>query len=121
MSKHNVPFNMHHADWEILDPGTGNSIPVDKNGIMAFSTGASGETNTLARPTAMGQRLTLFMVADGGGDRVITADGIFDESSNNTATFDAAQEMLVLESVPTATSGVYEWRRTYNTCTLSTV
>ena len=58
---------------DVEDPGTGEAIPVTVSAHIAMTTGGSGETGTLAAPAVAGQRLTLVLDVDGGGNRVVTA------------------------------------------------
>lgn len=93
---------------EIADPGDGEAIPVTASGTVMIVTGGSGETGTLADPTFVGQRLTLTMLTDGGGDRVITAASPVNQTGNNTLTFGAVRDTIVLQAIEAAAS--LEWQ-----------
>lgn len=95
----------------IADPGTGVAIPVTQNGVLMITT-AGAETNTLAIPTFIGQRLCLIMDVRVGGDRVITSAQAINQAGNTIMTFGAAADMIVLEGMQVA--GVLRWRVTAN-------
>ena len=98
-------------DQEIVDAGDGNAIKYRTYGTyMPITTGASGETNTLADPTSPSQELTLHCVTHGGGDRVVTASTAINQTGNTIMTFGAADDSIVLGSVQKAgTAGAYRW------------
>ncbi len=81
------------------DPGTLGAIPVDRSTYVNLVTGASGQTRTVADPTRVGVRLTLYFLTDGGGDCVVTFTSPVNAAGNNTLTFDTATEVVHLESV----------------------
>jgi len=92
---------------DITDPGDAGAIPVTTSGVCAMtSTAGAGETRTLAIPSFIGQQLVLTLDVD-GGDVVITAASTVD-GTNDTLTFDAAGETLIL--VGTQIAGVLAWR-----------
>ena len=91
----------------LVDPGNGKALPIDSSGVIPIKTGASGETNTLARPLFVDQQLTLVFDTDGGGDRVITVAGGCDASAHVTITFATARQCLVL--IGTQLAGVKCW------------
>lgn len=94
-----VPVNL-------ADPGTGAAIPVTRSAHVAITT-AGAETNTLAIPTFIGQKLIL--VCDVYvGDRVVTAAAPVNQTGNNTLTFGAAGDFIVLEAAQIA--GALVWR-----------
>jgi hypothetical protein len=91
------------------DPGNAGIIRVDEDlQICEMTSGASGETRTLPRPTKPGIRLVLRMKTDGGGDIVVTATGGFNVAGETQATFADASDFLSLISV-TVSAGVYRW------------
>lgn len=117
MSAHNLPAELHNAQYEIVDPGTGAAIIVDRwNLHIPLTIAASAaETNTLAAPARAGQKLSIIAVSVGSsGSRVITVASAYDQAGGTTLTFDAVDERVVLESyeVGTAGSASYEWRVT---------
>lgn len=114
MSGHRIPFDLDKGAYELPDPGDGAEIAVAQWAHIAMTTGASGETNTLADPVKSGQRLALTLLVDGGGDRVITADSAINQTGNTIMTFGAAADSCILESFMVAASGTYKWRVVYN-------
>lgn len=117
MSAHNLPAELNKAQYEIVDPGTGAAIPVDRwNLHVPLTIAASAvETNTLAAPTRAGQKLSIMAVSVGsGGSRAITVASAYDQAGGTVLTFDAVDERVVLESyeVGVAGSPSFEWRVT---------
>jgi hypothetical protein len=96
----------------VADPGDAAAIPVTNSAIIAMTSGASGETGTLAIPTFAGQRLILTLDVDGGGDRVVTAAAAVNTTGNNTLTFGDAGDFLELVGVQVA--GALVWRISAN-------
>lgn len=92
----------------IADPGTGQAIPVTASGVIAITTGAAGETNTLAAPTRAGQVLVLTCDVHGGGNRVITAAAAINQAGNTIMTFGAAADTILLYA--TKVAGALVWR-----------
>jgi hypothetical protein len=101
------------------DPGDGEAIAVTNSANIAITTGGSGETNTLAIPTFVGQQLMLSLDVDGGGDRVVTVTGNVNAAGNNTITFATAGESIVLDAFTVA--GALVWRKTGGDAGLTTV
>jgi len=100
------------APYEVLDPGTGQAIVVNRwNQHIGLTIAAStAETNTLAAPTQAGQRLSIIAMSVGGaGSRVVTVASAIDSSGHTTMTFDAVDEAVTLEAFPVG-SDTYEWR-----------
>ena len=75
----------------IADPGTGAAIPVTQSGVCAITT-AGAETNTLAIPTFIGQRIVLVCDTYAVGDRVITVAAAFNVANITILTFGAVSE-----------------------------
>lgn len=107
--------------WGVItDPGTGAAIPVRQSGVCCITTGASGQTNTLAAPTFKGQMISLVLDTDGGGDRVVTVSAAFNQTGNNTITLNDAGDTITLFGATIA--GALRWRLISNDgCSLSTV
>lgn len=105
---HRILTDVANAQWEIPDPGTGKPIVIDRTCIVPITTGASGETNTLADPTKSGVIAVLICVVFGGGNRVVTAATAVNQTGNNTLTFGAARDCIVLMSVPLGSGYVWE-------------
>lgn len=96
---------------EVADPGDGEAIPVGASAIIGF-THAGAETNTLADPTFVGQKLVLYDDVATSGARVVTAASAVNQAGNTSLTFNAAGETLVLEAI--AVGGAPKWRVTAN-------
>lgn len=104
----------------IADPGDAGAIPVLRSGNCALTTGAVGETRTLADPATVGLTLSISMDVDGGGDAVVTAATAINITGNNTITIGTAGSDIVLTSVQVG--GVPVWRVVANDATvLSTI
>lgn len=95
----------------IADPGDGQAIPVTASGSVAITT-AAAETNTMAIPTFVGQQISLICDVYAVGDRVVTVASTVNQTGNNTLTFGAAADMIVLTAMQVA--GVLVWRATAN-------
>jgi hypothetical protein len=102
MNPQNLSAGMARCDQEIIDPGDGAAIPTTRNGIVTIISGASGETNTLARPDHVGQEIGFLMKTHGGGDRVITVTGTINQAGNNVITLGAIQDFILLRAVQRA-------------------
>ena len=101
-----------YAPISLTDPGTGQAIPVTRSATINIVTGASGETNTLAIPTRVGDTLRLHMKTDGGGDRVITSAQAINQAGNTIMTFGAVRDFIVLVAVDLG--GALRWQVAYN-------
>lgn len=105
-----------NSDQEIVDVGDGNAITYTTYGsYMPITTGASGETNTVTAPTSASQEMTLHMVVDGGGDRVVTFPAVLNVANETIATFAAVDDCLIVKSVQIAgAAGTYRWQVVLN-------
>lgn len=90
------------------DPGTGAAIPVTASTSISLTIGAGAETNTLAAPTAVGQRLSLVAGVVGGGTRAVTASAAINQANDTVMTFGAVNDWIVLEGV--SINGTLRWR-----------
>ncbi len=90
------------------DPGDAAAIPVTASASFPFTTGGSGETNTIAAPTFAGQRITLTLDVDGGGNRVVTSAVRINKSGNTAITFADAGDYIALEAVQVASALVWQ-------------
>jgi len=107
----NIMFNLARATWSLPDPGTGEAITIQRSGIIEITTGASGETNSLADPVKEGILVGFLLITDGGGDRVITAASAINQSGNTVITLNDAGDFIMLISVKYgATKGAYRWK-----------
>jgi hypothetical protein len=101
----------------IADPGTGAAIPVTTSGVCMITT-AAAETNTLAIPSFVGQRLALICDVYAVGDRVVTSAQAINQTGNTIMTFGAAGDMIELTAMKVG--GALRWRVTANDgCALS--
>lgn len=95
----------------IADPGTGAAIPVTTSGVCMITT-AAAETNTLAIPTFVGQRLAIICDTYAVGNRVITSAQAINQAGNTIMTFGAAADMIELTAMKVG--GALRWRVTAN-------
>jgi len=101
----------------VADPGTGAAIPVTRSASIAITT-AAAETNTLAIPTFLGQRLSLCLDVRVGGDRVITSAARINTAGNTVITMNTAGDAIILEAIKIG--GALRWQVVVNDgCTLS--
>jgi hypothetical protein len=109
-----------HIPVAVADPGDAGAIPVTRAATVALTTGAAGETRTLAIPTFVGQPIVISHDVDGGGDAVITVAAAFNQTGNNTITMADAGDTVKLEGVQVG--GALVWRLIVNDgAALSTV
>tara|TARA_R110002020_G_scaffold187269_1_gene385466 strand:- start:239 stop:607 length:369 start_codon:yes stop_codon:yes gene_type:complete len=103
MSGHNILQQLaREPGLEIVDPGNGGTIPVDRTlGIVSIVTAAS-ETRKIASPERAGVILAICFKTD-GGDVAITGSGseILNSGAGTetTATMADAGDLLVLMSI----------------------
>lgn len=88
-----------YAPISVADPGHGQAIPVTRSATINMTTGGSGQTNSLAIPTFVGQRLILCLDTDGGGDRVITVASAINVAGNTIMTFGEARDTIELVGI----------------------
>lgn len=79
--------------------GTGGAISV-ANYLTTINTDAGGDAFTLADGTVTGQMKKILLVADGGGDGVVTPATAF--AGGTTATFNDAGDFLIIQWSGTA-------------------
>lgn len=93
----------------VADPGTAAAIPVTNSIQIDLTIGTGAETNTLAIPTAIGQRILIIADTVGmGGSRAITAAAAINQAGNTIMTF--AQAADFIELVAVNTGGALRWR-----------
>jgi hypothetical protein len=103
MSGHNILQQLaREPELEIVDPGNGGTIPVDRTlGICSVVTAAS-ETRKIASPARAGIIIAICFKTD-GGDVAITGSGseILNSGAGTetTATMADAGDLLVLMSI----------------------
>jgi hypothetical protein len=99
-----------YACIELADPGTGQAIPVTRSATVPLVVEATGETNTLAVPAFIGQRMILFAQTLGASDtRIVTVAAPVNVANDNTLTFDAESECIELVAAK-ATGGTLVWQ-----------
>lgn len=103
----------------LADPGDAAAIPVTRSATVPITTGAGGETGTLAIPTFLGQEMRLVFDVDGGGDRVITVASAINVGGNTIITFATARQMLVLKATQLASALAWEVTANVGTVVLS--
>ena len=96
---------------EIPDPGDAAAIDVTRSGHIQIVT-AGAETNTLAVPTFVGQRLIITCKTHAVGDRVITVASAFNAAGNTTITLDTAGDAICLEG-SRGSAGVLKWNEVW--------
>lgn len=103
---------------QIADPGTGVAIPVTASGNCSVTIGSAGaETNTLAIPTFVGQRISFSVTAVGTGTRKVTAASAINKAGNVSITIAAAGDSI--ELVGMKVDAALAWRVVVNDgCTL---
>lgn len=104
----NIDLANYHACIEIADPGTGAAIPVVRSSTINMTIGAGAETNTLAAPTFVDQRIVLMASAVAGGTRAVTAASAINAAGNTVMTFNAARDNCELRAVKVGSSLAWE-------------
>lgn len=108
-SPHRIHHDLYRGPKLITDPGDAGTIRATADlQICEMTSGASGETRTLANPTKPGIRLVLRLKTDGGGDVVVTAPAGYNVALETQAVFADASDFLSLISV-TISAGSYRW------------
>ena len=98
----------HYIPLTLADPGTGVAIGVTRSANVALTIGSAGpETNTLAIPTFIGQRVIISANTVGSGTRTITVAAAFNTTGNDKIDFTAAGQSVVLEAVTVAAGLVW--------------
>ncbi len=95
----------------IADVGTGVAIPVTTSLAMPI-TSAAAETNTLAIPTFLGQRMFLTMDVQAVGARVVTVATDINVGGDNIMTFGAVRDTIELVAIQLA--GALAWEVAWN-------
>jgi hypothetical protein len=92
----------------LADPGTAQAIPVTRSASVDMVVGAGAETNTLAAPSFVGQRMNIVAGVVGGGSRVITVASAVNQAGNATLTFAQVKDFIALIGIKM--NGVLVWR-----------
>jgi hypothetical protein len=116
MSAHRIHHDLYRGPKEIVDPGAGKTIHVNKDLQVCELVTAAAEARTLANPTKLGVRFLLRMKTD-GGDATVTSSNGFNVAGNTSAVFGDVGDQLDLISV-SHTSG-YRWEILVNTGSVS--
>lgn len=106
---------VHGAPTDITDPGNAGAISVANSGSCSLVT-AGAETRTLARPTAIGQVITLYgqtLV----GNCAITVAAAFNAAGNTVATLTTAGQSVTLRGIHDGSN--LTWRLVNDGATLS--
>jgi len=96
---------------EVKDPGDGGQIPLPDHhhAVCAVSSSGGGnETRTIAVPRFHGQRCTLSMDADAGGNVVVNVAGDGNTQGHDEITFTAIGQAV--DMVGVKRSGALRWR-----------
>lgn len=92
----------------LADPGDAAAIPVTRSATVPLTIGAGAETNTLAIPTFLGQRLTIISDVQGAGTRAITSAQAINQAGNTVMTFAALRDVITLQAVQVG--GALRWQ-----------
>ena len=79
----------------IADPGDAGAIPVTKSGTCELGDDGMAETRTIARPTFVGQVMSLPYNRD-AADIVVTASAAINQAGNNTMTLGTDLDFIML-------------------------
>jgi hypothetical protein len=89
----------HYIPLTLADPGTGAAIGVTRSANVALTIGSAGpETNTLAIPTFIGQKMIISANTVGSGTRTVTVAAEFDNAHTHID-FTAVGQFVVLEAI----------------------
>lgn len=109
MDAANLPFQQFLAPIEMVDPGTGKTIYVERSACLVPLTSVGAETRTVANPTRPGAFLTLAMKVD-SGDITVTFSTAYDEAGTTTFVFSDPGQFIFLQSVRISTTAI-AWRK----------
>lgn len=107
--RHKVEQEIYRGGDEnqLLDPGSGGTIRVDRSPCYCGLVSAAAEARTLARPETVGAILILEMKTD-GGDITLTVTGGINIASSTGYTFTDAGQTAIFVSALVGTA--YVWR-----------
>ncbi len=92
----------------LADPGSGVAIPVTADGVVAITTGGGAETNTLAIPSFVGQRMTFCLDTAGGGTRTVTAASAINVAGHTHFLLVTARQSITLQGITLAGTRCWE-------------
>ncbi len=93
----------------LADPGTGQAIGVTRSATVNLTIGSSGaETNTLAIPSFVGQKMIINADTVGTGTRAITASQALNQTGNTVMTFAQARDNVSLVAIKIG--GALRWQ-----------
>lgn len=93
----------------LTDPGTGAAIGVTRSATVNMTIGSAGaETNTLAIPTFVGQRMIINAGVVGTGTRIITSAQALNQTGNTIMTFASARDNISLMAI--TIGGALRWQ-----------
>lgn len=96
---------------ELADPGTGQAIPVTGSVYVGLTFNGS-ETNTLAIPTFIGQRMILNADTATSGSRAVTCAQAINQAGQTVMTFAAARDCIGLQAIKVG--GALRWQVSFN-------
>lgn len=103
----NIRHTLYRAPAAIADPGSGNTITIDRDGGVCTVTTAGAEARTLRQPTKEGITGTV-VLGVWVGDLTLTVTGGFNIDGDTSITYDSAGDWVVFQSFKIGTS--YYWR-----------
>ncbi len=109
MTPHNIHSHLYDVDHLLTDPGNGGTIRFKGDLQLCEMVSTGAETRTLAPPSKSGLRAAIRLKTD-GGDVVVTHTNGFNAAGESKATFNDASDILILQSVETATPGTFRWQ-----------
>jgi predicted RecA/RadA family phage recombinase len=105
------------ATTAITDPGASGAIPITASGYVNMVS-AGAETRTLAAPASEGE-LLLICFQTKVGNIVITCASTFNRTGNNTATFSAAGQSMLLIGIKSGSNLL--WMSVVSDAALTTI
>lgn len=94
-------------------PASGVALTVVESGVFIHDISAGADTHAQAIPTFVGQEITHYINADGGGTLAITFASAINAAGNTVATAQDVRDILTLRGVTVA--GALAWEIVQNT------
>jgi len=104
----NVLHRMYDAPYQMLDPGDGKTIWVNRQFATVPMVSAAAETRTLARPTKAGVVVTLLLKTYAAGAITVTVTGGYNQAADTAIIFNTTGDWVQLQSQ--MNDDVYCWR-----------